>query len=153
MTPSYTFRDGAMEEVPDLVVDADAVIDHRVTNTMIVQSGAHLVTQSKVSGTVQVEDGAWEAQAAVSGTVAVGPHGRATFFHRMSGTLSVAAGGVARIAPGAVALGTMQVDGELVNEGTRGVHVHGRGEVDDREGSRVRQPDETGSDGSVTYRG
>ncbi|MDN5721137.1 hypothetical protein [Corynebacterium sp.] len=152
MTPSYTFRDGVMEEVPDHIVAEDAVIDHPINNTVIIQAGAHLVTRSAVSGTVRIEDGEWEAQADVNGTVDVGPRGRATFFQRVGGTLRVAVGGVAQIAPGAVALGTMRVDGELVNEGTRGVSVHGQGRVDDRPGSRVRQPDEIRPDGSVAYR-
>lgn len=89
----------------------------------------------------------------VHGTVHVAANTRATFHRRMGGTLNVGRDGVATLASSAIALGTMNIEGALINHGTRGVQVHGAGVVDDREGSMVRPPDETWQDGTVVYYG
>jgi hypothetical protein len=47
----------------------------------------------------------------------------------------------------------MHIEGTLINQGTRGVQLHGDGDVEDREGSTVRPPDEVWDDGTVVYNG
>ena len=150
--PSYEYRDGKLTEVPDVIVEEDRTGTEPITRTVVIRNGATLVTRESISGTVEVEQGALDAHGHVSGTVSVGRGCVATFHSKMTGTLSVSPGGRAVIAAGATALGAMSINGELVNEGTRGVQISGRGRVEDREGSQIRQPDETTADGTVIYR-
>ena len=122
--------------------------------TYLTRQVVTLTLYGRVSGTIQVESGATIiARNGVSGTVHVAASAQATFHNRMSGTLHVHRGGVAELAPSAIATGTMQVEGTLVNHGTRGEQVRGHGVVDDREGSTVRPPDETWEDGTTVYYG
>ena len=152
--PSYESRDGEMVEVPDFVVTESGDLHEPVTRTLIIQPGVTLNVTAKISGTVDIGDGSTlNAQSGVGGTVHVRPGGQVTFHERMGGTLHIARGATATIEPNATALGTINVDGTLINFGTRGVQVHGTGIVDDREGSSVREPDETQEDGTVIYRG
>ena len=58
---------------------------------------------------------------------------------------------IMHLLPGAVALGVLRIEGTLINEGTRGVDVSGRGTVDDREGSILRRPDRSLPDGTTVY--
>jgi hypothetical protein len=51
--------------------------------------------------------------------------------------------------PGAVALGVLHIEESLINEGTRGGNVSGRGSIDDRKGSTVRRPDRSLPDGTT----
>lgn len=152
--PSYEYRDGELVEVPDIVVSESCDLHDDVKQTLVVQSGVILTTHGRISGTVEVQSGAnLNARSDVSGTVSVAVSAEATFYGRMSGTLTVSRGGVATLAPSAIALGVMKIDGTLINEGTRGVRVHGTGAVEDREGSTVRPPDEQLGDGTVVYYG
>lgn len=151
--PSYTYRDGKLVEIPDTVITESCEILEPVTNTLVIRAGAHVVTRATISGTVVVEQSAvLETRSPISGTVTVRQGGRALFRDRMSGTLNVDHGGTATLAPTAVALGTMNINGELTNEGVRGVQVNGQGHVFDAPGSTVRKPDETWADGTVVYR-
>jgi hypothetical protein len=70
----------------------------------------------------------------------------------MIGTLHVNRSGTATLLPTAVVLGTIHIEGTLINEGTRGVHTYGAGVNDDREGSTVRHLDEIWDDGITIYR-
>jgi len=152
--PSYDYRDGELVEVPDLVINESGDLHQSVKNTLVIRPGVTLNLHGRVSGTVRVEAGArLIARSDVSGTVNVASTAQATFYERMSGTLHVDRSGVATLAPSSVATGTMHIEGTLVNEGTRGVQVHGSGVVDDREGSTIRQPDETWEDGTMVYYG
>lgn len=150
--PSYEYRDGRMVELPDTILTESGEFPDDVRNTLVVESGVVATTTGRISGTVALRQGATlVARGPVSGTVHVEPDSTATFFDRASGTLNVEPGGTVRIMPGAVALGTMHIEGTLVNEGTRGVQVTGGGSVEDREGSTVRRPDKILDDGSVVY--
>lgn len=152
--PSYEYRDGELVEVPDIVVSESGDLHEDVKQTLVVESGVMLTTHGRISGTVEIQPGATlNAQSDVSGTVSVAATAEATFHGRMSGTLTVSPGGVATLAPSAIALGVMKIDGTLINEGTRGVRVHGTGAVEDREGSTVCPPDEHREDGTVVYYG
>lgn len=151
--PSYEYVDGRMVEIPDIEITESGTLERDVRSTLIVRSGVQLTTSGDISGTVQVQRGAsLSAIGHVSGTVHVASGAQAEFHSRMDGTLHVDSGGVATLLPGSVALGSMSIDGLLINEGTRGVQVHGRGSVEDRDGSRVREPDEIRQDGAVVYR-
>lgn len=152
--PSYEYRNGELVEVPDVVITESRDLHQNVKNTLVIRSGVTLNLYGRLSGTVQVQAGATlVARSDVSGTVRVASTAQATFYEHMSGTLHVDRGGVATLAPSSLATGTMHVEGTLVNEGTRGVQVHGPGVVDDREGSTIRQPDETWEDGTTVYYG
>lgn len=74
-----------------------------------------------------------------SGTVNISRDARVVFHGRVSGTINVGTGALMHLLPKAVALGVLNVDGTLVNEGMRGTNVIGCGVVDDREGSTVRR--------------
>lgn len=150
---SFEYRDGKMIEVPDIVVTESRQIDQDVGRTLVIESGAMVTTNGRVSGTINVKRGATlDARGNVGGTVHVAAGGRAAFHASMGGTLHIELGGAAAIGPTAVALGTMHVEGELINHGTRGVQVSGGGVIQDLEGSSVRQPDEIWDDGTVVYR-
>ena len=153
MAPSYEYRDGEMREVEDVVLTESAVLYEPVSRTVIIEAGAQVTTHGTISGTVEVRDGQLDAVGPVSGTVNVARGATAHFSSRMSGTLVVRPGGKAHLRPGAVATGTMIIDGVLVNEGTRGVQVSGVGTVEDRAGSAVREPDELWDDGTAVYYG
>lgn len=151
--PTYEYRDGEMVEVPDLVVSESGDLYEDVNTTLVIRSGVSLTLYGRVSGTVHVEQAATvEARGDVSGTVHIESTAEATFHQAMAGTLHVEPGGMATLARSAVALGTLHVDGTLVNYGTRGTQILGSGTVDDRENSTVREPDETWEDGTVVYR-
>ena len=152
--PTYEYRNGERVEVPDLVITESCDLHEKVTKTVVIGPGVTLTLHDRVSGTVQVTAGATlEAHADVSGTVHVAAGAHATFYNHMTGTLQVERGGIATLAPSSVATGAMRIDGTLVNEGARGLHVRGAGVVEDREGSTIRQPDETGEDGTQVYYG
>ncbi|NVC25162.1 hypothetical protein E7Z53_17200 [Kocuria salina] len=152
--PSYTYKDGELVEIPDVVITESCELSEPITVTVVIKAGAHVVSLAELTGSVNVESGAsLDAKGHVMGTVNVAAHGEATFHQQASGTLNISQGGRVRLAETCVALGTMNIDGELVNEGVRGVQVHGTGTVEDRPGSTVRQPDETWPDGTVVYRG
>ncbi len=152
--PSYQYRDGELVEVPDLVMSESGDVHDAVNNTLVIESGVSVTTHGVVNGTVSVRRGArLDAVNKVNGTVHVESGAEATFKHSMGGTLHVERGGTATLEASAVALGTMHIEGMLINHGTRGGSVHGAGQVDDREGSTVRPPDETLDDGTVIYRG
>lgn len=152
--PSYEYRDGEMIEVPDLVVTESGDLREDVKHTLVIRPGVSLTVHGRVKGTVHVEGGArLDARGDVNGTVHVGPNAEATFHRKMGGTLHIERSGTATLAASAVALGTLHVEGKLVNYGTRGVQVHGGGTVDDREGSTVREPDEKWDDGTAVYYG
>jgi len=151
--PTYEYVNGKMVEVPDTEIRESGTLAGDVSNTLIVRPGVTLTTTGAISGTVNVERGATlKATGPISGTVHVASGAEADFHGRMSGTLHVTTGGTAHLTPGSVALGSMHIDGLLINEGTRGVSVKGRGSVQDRPGSTVRQPDEVADDGAVIYR-
>ncbi len=152
MVPSFEFRDGHMVEVEDVVIRESTTITEPVSRTLVIENGATVVTRATVTGTVAIKDGHLIARGTVSGTVSISPGSDAEFHSRASGTLHIHAGAQATIAAGAVALGTMRVDGRLTNAGTRGVQVSGAGTIDDLPGSTVRQPDERTPDGGVVYR-
>jgi hypothetical protein len=138
IVPSYTYRDGELIETPDTEISTDTVLTRRITETVHVSNGAHVVLTGPATGTVNVVSGELTANE-VTGTVHVGRGSKATFEWCMSGTLHVDQGGTAVIGPRATALGTMHIDGTLINEGTRGVIVQGSGVIDDRPGfSRAR---------------
>lgn len=152
--PTYEYQDGEAVEVPDVVVRDSGDLHDDVERTLVLMPGVTLTVHGRVNGTVEVRGGAtFNAQSDVNGTVHVASNGQATFHRRMDGTLNVDRGGSAALGPSAVALGTMNIEGTLVNHGTRGVQIRGEGVVDDREGSTVRQPDETWEDGTVVYYG
>lgn len=150
---SFDYRDGQMIEVPDIVVNESRQIDQDVSRTLVIESGATVTTIGRVSGTIKVKSGAiLDARGDVGGTVQIAAGGRAAFHASVGGTLHIEHGGVAAIGRTAVALGTMYVEGELINHGTRGFQVSGTGIVQDLEDSSVQQPDETWDDGTVVYR-
>lgn len=140
-----------MVEIPDLHVRADTVLTDPVSRTMVINGGVTVVARAPISGSVQIESGQLIAEADVSGTVTVGSGSSASFAASMSGTLRVAVGGRAHLRTSAVALGTMRIDGALLNEGVRGVQLSGSGSVEDR--GMVRQPDRIDPDGTVIYFG
>ncbi|MGT2462946.1 hypothetical protein [Sinomonas atrocyanea] len=120
---------------------------------MIIDNGASVTIYGTINGTLQLRPGTTvEARGIVNGTVNVERDAKATFHRAHNGTLNVDRGGVAQIAPTAVSLGTKNIDGMLINEGVRGVQIHGLGTVEDRPGSTVRQPDAIRPDGGVIYR-
>lgn len=152
--PSYEYRDGEMVEVPEVVVSESGDLHEDVERTLVIRAGVTLGAHGRVNGTVEMQSGATlNAQSDVNGTVNVASNAEATFHRRMGGALNVARDGVAILAPSAIALGTMNIDGTLINHGTRGVQVHGAGVVDDRDGSTVRPPDETWEDDTAVYYG
>jgi len=152
--PSYTYRNGQMIEIPDTVVSKDTEIRESISNTHIIRPGIYVTTFAAISGTVRVMSGATlVAKASVSGTVDVENGARAVFHGRASGTIKVDRGAEVHLMRGSVALGFIQVDGTLINEGIRGVNVSGPGRVDDREGPTVRRPDRTLPDGTTVYEG
>jgi hypothetical protein len=149
---SYTFRNGQMVEVPDTVVTEDTDFHDSISNTLVIHPGITATTFANVSGTVRVMAGAaFDARGAVSGTVTVDAGAVATFHSVANGSIHVSDQGLAHLLPGAIALGTMRIDGRLINEGVRGVNVSGVGFVEDREGSSVRRPTRTLSDGTTVY--
>lgn len=151
--PSYQYVDGRMVEIPDLVIDESCELQETIKQTVVLRNGAEVVVHGVVKGTVQVQRGSRvEFMNAVNGTVNVETGASASFFYRLGGTLNVYAGGSAFLSSSAVALGSMCIEGTLINEGVRGVNVSGSGVVEDREGSTVRLPDETWHDGTVVYR-
>lgn len=151
--PSYEYVNGRMVELPDTEITESGTLNGDVRNTLIVRPGIELVATGDINGTVHIQRGAaLTATGDVTGTVHVASGARADFHSRLDGTLQVDSGGVATLMTGAVALGSMNIDGLLINHGARGVQVHGQGSVDDREGSRVREPDEITDDGSMIYR-
>lgn len=151
--PSYTYRDGRMVQIPDTVITEDTELRGMVTNTVIVRGPATATVLGSLNGTVSVEAGATLiAHGSVSGTLNVASGGTAIFHTATHGTLHVSAGAVAHLLPGASALGTMRIEGILINEGVRGTNVGGSGVVEDRPGSRVRQPDGTLPDGTTIYK-
>lgn len=150
--PTYTYRNGRLVEIADTIVAKDTEFTEPISNTMIILPGVKAITTGPVSGTVQLmESASLDARGPVTGTVSVADAAHLTVHERAGGTLHIAAGGVAHLLPGSVALGTMRVDGTLINEGTRGVQISGSGYVDDRDGSTVRQPDAWGPDGTSVY--
>lgn len=152
--PSYTYKNGELIEIPDVIITESCELSEPITVTVVIKTGAHVVSRAKLSGSVTVESGAsLDAKGHVTGTVHVAAHGEATFHQKASGTLNVSQGGRVRLTETSIALGTMRIDGVLVNEGVRGVQVHGTGTVEDRPGATVRQPDETWPDGTVVYWG
>ena len=149
---SYTYRNGQMTEIPDTVIAEDLEIRESISNTLIVRPGVNVTTLASITGTVRVMTGATlEARGSVSGTVGVEDGARATFHGQASGSINVDRGAVMHLLPGAVALGVLRIEGTLINEGTRGVNVSGRGTFDDREGSIVRRPDRSLPDGTAIY--
>lgn len=150
MSPSFVYQNGEMFEVPDITLSDDTTLTEKVTRTLIITNGATVTALAPISSTVRVESGVLDARSKVSGTVTVGAAGQASFAARMTGTLQVQAGGSAHIRATASALGTMHIDGYLLNEGERGAQRSGTGEVDDR--GSVRPPDERGANGAVIYR-
>lgn len=151
MAPSFEYRDGRMVEVPDVHISTDVVLSEPITRTLVISDGATVVARAPISGSVQITAGQLIAETSISGTVTVRSGSSASFAASMSGTLNVAVGGRAHIRPGATALGSMRIDGSLLNEGVRGVQLHGSGQVEDR--GQVRQPDRTDPDGVVVYLG
>ena len=139
---TYTYQNGQMIEIPDTVIAEDVEIRESISNTLIVRPGVNVTTLASITGTVRVMSGATlEARGSVSGTVGVEDGARATFHGQANGSINVDRGAVMHLLPGAVALGVLRIEGSLINEGTRGVNVSGRGTVDDRAGSTVRRPD------------
>lgn len=152
--PSYRYENGEMIEVPDTIVNESGELHDDVSATLIVKPNIEVVLHGHVNGTIRIEGGARaEIRGDVGGTVHISRGAEATFYGRMGGTVHVEKGGTATFTSGVVALGTMRVEGVLVNYGTRSIMVSGSGTVDDREGSTVRQPDETHEDGTVVYFG
>jgi hypothetical protein len=152
--PSYIYRDGEMVEVSDTIISTSCEIREPITNTVVIKPGVHVTAFAPVSGTVNVGAGAsLDAHDRVGGTVHVAAGASAVFRGSVGGTLDVGQGGHATLTTTAVALGTMHIEGELTNEGVRGVQVHGRGTVSDMPGSTVRQPDEVHPDGTFIYHG
>jgi hypothetical protein len=124
--PSYRFEDGKMVQIPDTIVSQSGTLDEDITNTVVIEPGVALITTGRISGTVNVLGGAsLEAKNNVGGTVHIEPGGRATFHAGVGGTLVVDRSAVAVLTRSAVALGSLNIQGELVNEGTRGVQVTG----------------------------
>ncbi|TDE08203.1 hypothetical protein [Jiangella asiatica] len=152
--PSYEYRDGQLVEVPDLIVRTSGDLHEEVHRTLVIASGVELAVHGVISGTVNVQSGAvLDARNDVYGTVNVEPDAQMRVHKHANDTLNVQRGGTITILPSAVALGTIHVEGTLINEGTRGTQVHGAGAIEDREGSSVRPPDETRGDGAVVYYG
>lgn len=151
---SYEYRNGQMVPVEDLVVSESGDLYENVDRTLVIENEATVTSHGRINGTVQLTPGtAFESRGTINGTVNVQRDATATFHARYNGTLNVDRGGVARLAPTAVALGTMDIEGTLINEGVRGVQVFGSGTVEDLPGSTVREPDEVRPDGAVVYRG
>lgn len=151
--PSYEYVNGRMVEVPDTVIDKSCELNEPVTRTLVIRPGVRVVSHAEITGTVRVGSGSvLEARNDVSGTISVESGAQATFHKKAGGTLSVARGGSATLLPTAIALGTMNIAGTLVNQGTRGINIKGTGIVEDSEGSTVRHPDETWPDGTMVYR-
>ncbi|WP_146071794.1 hypothetical protein [Cryobacterium sp. Y50] len=149
---TYTYQNGQMIKIPDTVIAEDVEIRESISNTLIVRPGVNVTTLASITGTVRVMTGATlEARGSVSGTVGVEDGARATFHGQANGSINVDRGAVMHLLPGAVALGVLRIEGSLINEGTRGVNVSGRGAVDDREGSTVRRPDRSLPDGTSIY--
>ncbi|MGP5197341.1 hypothetical protein [Arthrobacter rhombi] len=149
---NYTYRDGKMVEVPDIIATEDTELHEPVKNTLIIRPGVAVVSYAKISGTIVVMPGATlDARGPVSGTVTIQDEARATFHSSASGTVKVSGGAVMHLLPGSIALGVLKVEGTLINEGTRGLNVTGQGVVDDRIGSIVRRPDRTLRDGTTVY--
>lgn len=141
-------------QVSDIVVSESGDLHEAVNRTLKIRPGVTLTVHRRVSGTVEAQPGATlQAQSDVDGTVDVSANAEATLHSRMGGTLNVNRGGVATLAPSAIALGTMRIDGTVTNNGTRGVEVHGAGVADYRDGSTIRPPDETREDSIVVYYG
>lgn len=154
LMPSYTYRDGRMVEVPDTVLTEDSEISHPISNTLVIRPGVTVTTLATVSGTVHAMPGSTlDARGAVTGTVSAEAGARVIVHKAASGTINVESGAVVHLMPGAVALGVLHVEGTFINEGTRGANVSGGGEIEDREGSAVRHPDRTLSDGTTIYEG
>jgi hypothetical protein len=150
--PSYTYRDGQLVEIPDTVITEDTDLRESVTNTVIVRGPATATAYAPLSGTVTVESGATLiTHGAVNGTVNVSNEGTVIFHGPANGTLHIGAGGLVHIQRGASAIGTMQIEGVLINDGVRGANIRGDGLVEDRPGSQVRQPDRTLPDGTTIY--
>lgn len=149
---SYEYRDGKLVPVSDTVINEDCELQDPVTNTLTIQAGVSVIARGNINGTVNVMQGAsLEAYGDVNGTVSAESDTKITFHGRANGTIHLAAGGVARLLRGAAALGTLRIEGTLINEGTRGTNVFGTGQIDDCEGSSVRYPD-SASDTAVVYR-
>jgi hypothetical protein len=151
--PGYEYRGDEFVPVPDVVVSESGDLWEDLSCTLVIGPGVALTTHGRISGTVEVGEGSTlDARNDLSGTLSVAANGVATIHRQASGTLHVGTGATVTLAESAVAIGTMHIDGRLINYGTRGVNVSGTGVVDDREGSTVRPPDETLDDGTVIYR-
>lgn len=149
---SYEYRDGQLVPVSDTVISEDCELRAPVTSTLTIQAGVSVVALGNINGSVNVLQGAsLEAYGDVNGTVSADSDARITFHGRATGTIHLASGGLAHFSKGAVALGTMRIEGTLINEGTRGINVSGAGQIEDREGSSVRYPD-SASDTAEVYR-
>lgn len=150
--PSYKIVNGAQVEVSDTVVSDDATVEDELSNVVIVRNGAELIARARITGSVVVERGgrllAFED---VTGTVSLQEGSEAEFHAGLGGALHVSRRATALLKPDAVALGSLNVDGTLVNEGTRGRTVNGDGRVDDLPGSTVRQPDAVDGDMEIYY--
>lgn len=154
LMPNYTYRDGRIVEIPDTVLTEDSEIHHPINNTIVIRPGVTATMFASVSGTVRVMAGSTlDARGPVSGTVSAEAGARVTLRSAANGTINVDSGAIVHLMPGAVALGVLHVEGTLINEGTRGVNVSGGGKIEDREGSTVRRPGRTLSDGTTIYEG
>jgi hypothetical protein len=143
-----------MVPVEDVVISESGDLHENINRTLVIQNEATVTSYGTINGTVQLTPGTtFDARGSINGTVNVQRDATATFHAGLNGTLNVNRGGLARLAPTAVSLGTKHIDGTLINEGVRGVRVSGSGTVEDLPGSTVRQPDEVRPDGGVVYRG
>lgn len=152
--PSYEYRNGQMVPVEDVVISESGDLHENIDRTLVIENEATVTSHGAINGTVQLTPGTtFDARGTINGTVNVQREATATFHAGLNGTLNVSQGGVARIAPTGVSLGTKHIDGTLINEGVRGVQVSGSGTVEDLPGFIVRQPNEVSPDGGVIYRG
>lgn len=149
---SFELQDGQLRQVPDQVISESGVFEQDVAQTLRIAPGIRVATTGTLNGTVHVgEEAEWIAAGDVNGAVEIASGATAVFQRRATGTISILRGASATFGPDCVALGMIHVEGALINEGTRGVNVHGPGTVSDLPGSQVRQPDEVWPDGTTFY--
>ncbi len=83
---SFEYRDGKMIEVPDIVVTESRQIDQDVGRTLVIESGAMVTTNGRVSGTINVKRGATlDARGTSGGPCTLRPAAEPHPTHRWAG--------------------------------------------------------------------
>lgn len=151
--PSYEYRNGRRVELEDLVVSVSQDLHETINCSLRVQAGAILSSYGTINGSIDLELGAQlHAFGPINGTLYVRDGAEVVIHRALNGSAVICSGGTLHIEQAASAMGSLQIEGTLINSGTRSDTVSGSGRILDREGSTVRRPDEIRPDGTRIFR-